>query len=67
MTDADARGGESGDADECAVCDTVIDTEAWHPVASQSDPEGTRIVPFCSEECREQWLAQTAEPSAGDR
>jgi predicted nucleic acid-binding Zn ribbon protein len=65
MTEPDAPGGL--DESDCAVCGTAIDTEEWHPVASRSAPEGTRIVPFCSEACREQWLAQHQELTAGEQ
>lgn len=62
MTDAHAPTAE----DECACCRTTVRTDEWHPVASRTDREGTRIVPFCSEDCRERWLAERPELSAGE-
>lgn len=67
MTDADARGDGSPGGDQCAVCGHAVETDEWHPVATQAEPEETRIVPFCSEDCREQWLAERSELSAGEQ
>lgn len=45
----------------CTVCETAIDTREWHPVASTRGQDAAdRIVPFCSQACRRQWLAGDA-------
>lgn len=67
MTDAEARGDDPSAGEECAVCANEIETDEWHPVATQTNPAETRIVSFCSEDCREQWLAERPELSTGER
>lgn len=67
MTDADAPGDGSPAGVDCAVCGDAVETDEWHPVATEADPEETRIVPFCTEDCREQWLAEHPGLSAGEQ
>lgn len=43
-------------ADTCDVCGTPIESEEWHPIASEWDMDGEFcLYLFCSEECRDAW------------
>lgn len=53
--------GDSNDGATCAHCGVRIETREWHPVTSVSDDgETVRIVPFCSLDCRREWVRETA-------
>lgn len=48
--------------ERCAACGGAIDTNDWYPVTKQRDDDGTlHIYPFCSEACRDEWLAEHGE------
>lgn len=40
----------------CEYCEAAIDTSEWYPVNKQRDSDGSlELLPFCSEDCRQQW------------
>lgn len=45
----------------CTWCKTAIEPTNWHPVATDYTGGEVRIRPFCSHECREDWM-EAAEP-----
>lgn len=44
---------------ECTWCGTAIDPQQWHPIATAYSDGEVRIRPFCSQECRENWIEHT--------
>lgn len=53
---------EDPSARVCEQCETAIDTSDWYPVTNDRDADGTlRLYHFCSEECQDAWLGETAE------
>lgn len=52
-----------GAGDRCANCGAQLDSGDWHPTIGHTDDDGTyRIVRFCSEACRDEWLAAHENP-----
>lgn len=51
----------SDDITPCASCGDAVTTSEWHPAATGTTPGGDlRVQTFCSDACREDWLAETA-------
>lgn len=49
---------EDGAGNRCTNCGTRLDPGAWHPTIGYTDADGIyRIVRFCTEACRDEWLA----------
>lgn len=58
MADPESPAGDPAQAVDCVVCGTPVAVREWHPVASDTVAGETRIVPFCSPDCRERWMAE---------
>lgn len=59
---APANGSSDAPEDVCQRCGATIATNHWYPIAKERTSDGSlELYPFCSEDCKDRWVAERPE------